>query len=92
MLHDVVAVGLLEDAPVLEVPVKGLVTSHCRNLHAKVVGRVAVIVRTLDLVWVLHVAIVGLNVLVWLKTVQENTVKNLDVRPRAGRVRSLNLQ
>jgi hypothetical protein len=32
-----------------------------------------------DLVGAPHVAIVGLHPLAWLKTVQENTVKNLDV-------------
>jgi hypothetical protein len=69
VLCDVVAVGLLEDAPVLEAPVKGLVRRPCRTLHAEVLGRVAVIVGSLDLVGVPHVAVVGLNALPWLETV-----------------------
>jgi hypothetical protein len=90
VLRDVVAVGHLEDAPVYELPVKGLVTRpHC-TLHAKVLGQVAFIVGTLALVGVPHVAVNSLNALAWLKTVQENTIKNLDIGPCTGKVWSLN--
>jgi hypothetical protein len=69
VLCDAVAVDLLEDTPILEVPVKDLVTRpHC-TLRTDVLGQVAVIVGTLDLVAVLHVAVFGLDALTQLETV-----------------------
>ncbi len=68
--HDVVAVHLLQDAPVFKEPVKRLVTRPYGTLHSKVLCWVAVVVGALDLSGVPHVAIVSLKALAQLKTVQ----------------------
>jgi hypothetical protein len=69
MRPDVMAVHLLKDAPVLQVPVECLVTSLCRTLYPKVLCRVVVVVGALDLVSAPHVAVVGVDTLAWLETV-----------------------
>jgi hypothetical protein len=66
---DVVAVHLLQDAPIFKVPVKHLVVRPCRTLHSKFLHRVAVVVWALKLIGVPQVAIVGLNALARLQTV-----------------------
>ncbi len=66
---DVMAVQLLQDAPIFKVPVQHLVARLCCTLHPKVLHWVAVVVGALNLIGVPHVAIVGLNVLVRLQAV-----------------------
>ncbi len=66
--RDVVAVHLLQDAPIFKAPVKRLVARPCRTLHSKVLHRVAVVVWALNLISVPHIAIVGLNALARLQT------------------------
>ncbi len=61
----VVVVGPLEDSPVLEAAVKGLVMQPRRRLHPKISLWVAVIVRALDLVGVPNVVVVGLDMFAW---------------------------
>ncbi len=79
-------VGLLEDPPVLEAAIEGLVARpRCRQ-HPKIRCRVAVLVGALDLVGVPHIAVVGLNVFAWREGVHKGVHKNLDIRPRAGGV------
>ncbi len=69
MHHDVMAVHLLQDAPIFKVPVKGLVARPRHTLHPKVLRRVAVVVGALNLIGMLHVAIVGSNTLARLLVV-----------------------
>ena len=49
---------------------------------------VAVVVWTFHLVRAANIAVVGLNALAWLEEVGKDVVKDLDVRPSAGRVGS----
>jgi hypothetical protein len=51
----------------------------CCTLHLEVLRQVAVIVGALDLVGVPHVAVIGFDMLAWLKTVDWNAVKNNNV-------------
>ncbi len=77
MHGDVVTVGLLEDPPVLEAAVEGLMARpHCR-LHPKIRCWVAVVVGALDLVGVPHVAVVGLNTFAWQDGVHKGVHKTL---------------
>ncbi len=66
--RDVVAVHLLQDAPIFKAPVKRLMARPCRTLHSKVLHQVAVVVWALNLISMPHIAIVGLNVLARLQT------------------------
>ncbi len=69
MHRDVVAVHLLQDAPIFKAPVKRFVARpHC-TLHPKVLCQVAVIVGALNLIGMPHVAVVGLNALARLQEV-----------------------
>ncbi len=69
-LHrDIVAVHLLQDAPIFKMPVKRLVARPCRTLQSKVLHWVAVLVWELNLISVPHVAIVSLNAVARLQTV-----------------------
>ena len=68
--RDVMAVHLLQDAPVFKAPVKHLVARPHHTLHPKVLHQVAIIVGALNLIGVPHIAIVGLDVFAWLQTVQ----------------------
>ncbi len=86
---DVVVEDLGEYSPVLQVPVKRLVTRPDVALHLEVLDRVDVVLGALDLVRVPVVAVVGLNTFVWLKEVHQTGGEDLDVRPCPGRVRAL---
>ncbi len=86
MHGDVVPVHLLEDAPILEAPVKGLVARPGSGLHPEVLGGIAIILGALDLVRTANVAVVGLDALARLKRVRQLVVKNLDVCPLPGGV------
>ena len=77
-------VHLLKDAPILEAPIKGLVARPGSGLHPKILRGVAVILEALDLVRTANVAVVGLDMLAWLKRVQQFIVKNLDVGSFSG--------
>jgi hypothetical protein len=81
-------VHLLKDASILESAVEGFMARPGRQLHPQILGGVAVIVRTFHLVRRANVAIVGLDALTRLEEVGEYVVKDLDVRPSAGRVGS----
>ncbi len=70
MHRDVVAVHLLQDAPIFKVPSKHLVARPHHALHPKVLHWVAVIVGALNLISVPHVAVVGLNALAGLQAVR----------------------
>ncbi len=59
-------------------------------LHCQLLGRGNVFEWALYLVGVPTVAVIGLNAFISLKEVGKDGIKNLDVRPLAGRVRSLN--
>ena len=89
MARQVMAVGVLENLPHLETSIDCLVAVPCTGLHSLVGDGVAWVVRALDLVGGANVAIVGLDVLALLKEVAEDLVKDLDVRSRTGRVRSI---
>jgi hypothetical protein len=91
MARQVMAVGVLEDLPRLETSVDRLVAVPCAGLHSLVGDGVARVVRALDLVGGANVAVVGLDMLALLEEVAEDLVKDLDVRPRTGRVRSIDL-
>ncbi len=67
---DVVAVHLLQDAPVFKASVERLVARPHHILHPKVLRWVAVIVGPLNLVGVPHVAVVDVNAHTQLETVQ----------------------
>jgi hypothetical protein len=67
--RDVVAV-LLQDALIFKVPVRHFMARPCHTLHPKVLRQVVVIVGALNLIGMLHVAVVGLDVFAWLQTVQ----------------------
>ena len=81
-------VHLLKDASILEAAVEGFMARPGRRLHPQILGGVAVVLRTLDLVRAANVAVVGLDALARLEEVREDVVKDLDVRPSAGRVGS----
>ncbi len=86
MQLDIVVVGPLEDPPVLEAAIEGLVARPRRRLHPQIPRRVAVVVGALDLVRVPHVAVVGLDAFAWKKVARKAVQKDLDVRPGAGGV------
>jgi hypothetical protein len=69
MRGNVVAVHILQDAPVFKMPIEHLMTRPCCTLHLKVLHWVAVVVGALDLFGMPHIAVVGLNALVRLETV-----------------------
>jgi len=90
MARQVMAVGVLEDLPHLEMSVDPLVAVPCAGLHSLVGDRVARVVWALDLVGGPDVlAVVGLDALALLEEVAEDLVKDLDVRPPTGGVRSI---
>ncbi len=89
MVQDVVAVDLGEYPPVLQPPIKRLMTRPNATLHLEVLDRVDVIFGALDLVRVSAVAVVGLNAFARLEEVREARGEDLDVGPRTGRVRAL---
>ncbi len=78
-----------EYSPVLQAPVKHLVTRPDAALHLKVLDGVDVVLGALDLVRVPAVAVVGLDAFVWLEEVRQTGGEDLDVGPRPGRVRAL---
>ncbi len=87
MQPNVVAVGPLEDSSVLEVAIEGLVPKPCRRLHPKISLRITVVVGALDLVGVLHIAIVSLDAfarqeMTWVGTFQPDKVSLEDVDPQ----------
>ena len=69
---DVVAVDLGENPPVLQPPIKCLVTRPDAPLHLEVLGGVGVVLGALHLVRVPAVAVVGLDSLAGLEEVREN--------------------
>jgi len=89
MARQVMVVGVHEDLPHLETSVDRLVAVPCTGLHSLVGDGVVRVVWALDLVGGADIAIVGLDALTLLKEVAEDLVKDLDVRPRTGRVRSI---
>ncbi len=70
MHRDVVAVGLLLDAPIIKGTLECLVRRPRCALYAEVLCWVTVLLGALNLVGVPHVAVAGLDVLAQLKTVQ----------------------
>ena len=89
MTPDIVAVGILEDAPGFKPPVYRLVSRSNMRLHPLVGDRVARVIRALDLVGGAHLAVVGLDALARVEEVPEDLIKYLDVRPFPSRVRTL---
>jgi hypothetical protein len=59
MCRDVVAVCLLQDAPVLEAPVEGFVARPRGALHPKIFSPVAIVMGEFYLVGAPHVAVVN---------------------------------
>ncbi len=90
MRCDVMAVCLLQDAPVLEAPVEGFVARPRDALHTKIFSQVAIIVGAFYLVRAPHVAVVGFHAFAWLKAVRQDVIEDLEVWPRAGGVGSFN--
>ena len=88
MYGNVVPAHLLKNAPILEAAVEGFMAQPGRRMHPQILGGVAVIVWTFHLVCAANVAVVGLDALARLEEVGEDVVKDLDVRPSAGRVGS----
>jgi hypothetical protein len=86
---DVVAEDLGEYSPVLQAPVKRLVTRPDAALHLEVLDGVVVVLGALDLVRVPAVAVVGLDAFIWLEEVRQTGGEDLDVGPRPGGVRAL---
>ncbi len=86
---DVVTEDLGEYSPVLQAPVKHLVTRPDAALHLEVLDGVDVVLGALDLVRVPAVAVVGLDAFIWLKEVRQTGGEDLDVGPCPGRVRAL---
>jgi hypothetical protein len=89
MAPDVVAEDLGEYSPVLQVPVKRLVTRPDAALHLEVLDGVDIVFGALDLVRVPAVAVVSLDAFVWLEEVRQTGGEDLDVGPRPGGVRAL---
>jgi hypothetical protein len=86
MCRDVVAVCLLQDAPVLEAPIESFMARPCGALHLKIFSRVAIIVGAFYLIGVPHVAVVGFHSFARLEAVRQDVIEDLEVRPRAGEV------
>ncbi len=86
---DDMAEDLGEYSPVLQVPVKCLVTCPDVALHLEVLDGVDVVLGALDLVRVPLVAVVGLNASIWLEEVRQTGGEDLDVGPCLGRVWAL---
>ena len=63
MTPDVVAVGILEDAPGFKPPIYRLMSRSNTRLHPLIGDGVARVIRALDLVGGAHVAVVGLDAL-----------------------------
>ncbi len=83
-MPDVLAVGILEDAPGFKPPVYHLVSRSNTRLHG-----VERVVRALDLVGGAHVAVVGLDALARVEEVPKDLVEDLDVRPFPSGVQTL---
>ena len=90
MTTNVVPKNLGENSPIFEPTVDRLVPRPNTCLHRQFLGRGDVVAWALDLAWVPTIPIVGLDSLVPLKEVGEDGIKNLDLRPLAGRVQTLN--
>ena len=88
MTSDVVAIDLRQDAPGLEASVYHLVTRMDTGLHPLVGGMIAGVVWALHLVSTADVAIVGLDMLARLEEVGENIIKDVDICPGSGGVRT----
>ncbi len=86
---DVMAEDLGEYSPVHQAPVKRLVTHPDAALHLEVLDGVDVVLGALDLVCVPAVAVVSLDVFVWLEEVRQTGGEDLDVGPCPGGVRAL---
>jgi hypothetical protein len=89
MPHDVVAVDLGEDPPVLKPPVQRLVMRPHPPLHRPILRRICVVSRTFDFVGVAAVPLVGLDPLARLEEVTQHFVKYINVGILTGRVRPL---
>jgi hypothetical protein len=70
-MPDVVAVGILEDAPGFKPCVYRLVSRSNMRLHPLIGDGVAWVIRALDFIGGAHVAIVGLNALARVEEVPE---------------------
>ena len=66
-MPDVMVKDLGEKTPVLQAPIKHLVTQPDTALHLEVLWGVGHVHGALDLVWMPTVAVVGLYLLAWLK-------------------------
>ncbi len=89
VVPDVVTEDLGEISPVLQAPIKRLVTRPDAALHLEVLDGVDVVPGALDLVRVPAVAVVGLDAFVWLEEVYQTGGEDLDVRSRPGGVQAL---
>jgi hypothetical protein len=84
MRCDVVAICLLQDAPVLEAPIEGFVARPHNALHCKIFSHVAILVGAFYLVVATHVAVVGFHTFARLEAVHMDVIEDLEVRPCAG--------
>jgi len=89
MHRDVVAVCLLQDAPVVEAPVEGFLARPCGALHPKIFSRVAIVVGAFYLVGAPHVAVVSFHTFARLKAVHQDVIEDLEVQPRHRQSRVL---
>ncbi len=69
MCHDVVAVNLLENTPVIEAAITGHVVKPNLTLHLQILSGIAVICGALYLYQAANIVIVGLNMLTCLEEV-----------------------
>ncbi len=90
MATNIVPKNLRVNSPIFETTVDRLVPRPHPCLHRQLLSRGDVIEWALYLVGVPMVAVIGLDAFIPLEEVGEDGVKNLDVRPLAGGVRTLN--
>jgi hypothetical protein len=90
VVTDIVPKNMGENFPIFKAPIDFLVACPDLHLHHQLLGRGDVIIGALDLVSMPAIAIVGLNVIIPLNEVGEDSIKNLEVWPRANWVQTLN--
>ncbi len=79
-----------KNSPIFEATIDRLVPCPHPCLHCQLLSRGDVVEWALYLVGVPTVAIIGLDAFIALEEVGEDGIKNLDVRPLTGGVRTLN--
>ena len=86
---DVMAKDLGENPPVLQAPIKHLVTQPDMDLHLEVLLGVGHVHGALDLIWMPVVAVFGFHLLARHKKVHQAGGEDLDVWPQPSGVQAL---